>query len=678
MQRSRFARFARQDAGQSLIIVALMFAILMGAGAMALDIGRFYAERRFIQGAVDAAALACAISYSQTGDVATAWTAGDNVLQQRNLQKNPLGITVTYAPRGAETYDLNIAAPVNLNSGILPISVPSTGCRVAITAVVPTYLIKVISPSLNTISMTTRAYAKAKGGFLPSVVKRYLNPGDTDDNPTDDGSNEFVDTTAAEFNDSACHAGSNYAPSCVRAATTTPGREIVLFGASQKASNDASFRGYIALDVRNFSDANPPNSSSLLHDSYNGVAPDASVNTLKSFEATWIGEGYPGPDICAVEENEFDKCAQIAAINGSSSGIFVDWYNQYFRVGDIAMFQLYDGTVKSVPDFTFTPPALTVPANGAIGVRTVPFTMSSQFAASASNICSELVKDDGTLTYGPGDTTGKNPFGTGAVTTNDTSGSCTGTAAGNFSSNPTPSGVSSYSQTWQGMTIAGGQQGIYQAFVRGTASAPYASRVHAYPVKVVVSGQTTEYDIGSSQSQQSTSMAGLPATVSWNIVVGAGVGAARWQTSGASQDGPITVSWESCPRSDDPTPTVLGCYITTVGTTSTSITAGNTVVVTAQTSGVATQKTYTGWVRTVGSDRFGHPVVKLWPVRLDVDQQTGGTTSYVDVIGFAAYRITALDSNDVYGRAVTGTFRDPNDPALAIGKKIYLVPWETP
>ena len=655
-----------------------MFAVLMGGGAMALDIGRFYAERRFIQSAVDAAALACAINYSQTGDAAAAWTAGDNVLQLRNLNKNPLGIAVSYSTRGSETYDANVTADQNLNSGILPVTTSGRGCRVAITAAVPTFLIKAISPALNTISMTTRAFAKAKGGFLPSVVKRYLNSSDTDDNPTDDGSNEFVDTTAQEGFDSACHAGSNYAPSCVAATTTTPGREVVLFGASQKASNDASFRGYVALDVRNFSDASPPGSSNLIHDSYNGVAPDASVNTLKSFEATWIGEGYPGPDVCIVDSANFDKCAQIAVINGSSSGIFVDWYNQYFRVGDIAMFQLYDGTVKSVPDYTFTPPSLTVPTSGTIASKNVAFTMSSQFAASFSNICTDVVRDDGTLTYGPGDTTGKNPFNTGAITTNDTSGSCTGTAVGNFSSNPTPSGVSTYNQTWQNMSVTGGQPGIYQAFIRGTASAPYASRIHSFPVKVIVDGQVPEYEIIASQSQQSTTMAGLPTTISWNIVVGTGTGAAKWLTSGASQDGPITVSWESCPRSDDATPTVLSCYINTVGTTSTTITAGNTVAVTVQTSGVATQKSYTGWVRSVGNDRTGHPVVKLWPVRLDVDQQTGGTTSYVDVIGFAAYQITKIDSNDVYGRAVTGAHLDPSDGALAVGKKIYLVPWETP
>ena len=670
--------FARQETGQSIVLVALMFAVLMASGAMALDIGRFYSERRFIQGAVDASALACAIKYSQTGDVAQAWSAGDAVLRQRNLNKNPLGIGVIYAARGSETYDQNIVSDQNLNSGILPVHVQGTGCRVAITVDVPTYLIKVVSPSLNTISMTTRAYAKAKGGFLPSVVKRYLNTGDADDNPTDDGSNEFVDTTAAEGFDSACHAGSNYAPSCIPASTSTPGREIVLFGASQPATNDSSFRGYIGLDVRNFSDANPPNSNNLLHDSYNGVAPDASINTLKDFEGAWIGEGYPGPDICVVQSANFDKCAQLAVINGSSSGIFVDWYNQFFRPGDIGMFQLYDGTVKTVPDFTMSPPSLSIPNNGTIPAKTVPYTMSSQFAASQSAICTQIIPDDGTVTSGPGDTTGRNPFLNGHITLAGGA-SCAGSGVGNFSSNPTPSYVSTYNQTWQNMTASNvsADQGIYQVFLRGTASAPYASRVHDYVVDVVVSSQAREFYVDTSDSTLSSTLTGLPATISWNITVRVDKGGqTRWT---AGQDGDVTVRWESCPRSDDASPIVLTCYIDTLGNTSRTITPTNTVAVTALTAGASSQHSYTGWIRALGTDRNGHPVNKLWKVRLDVDQSgTGSTTEYVDVVGYAAYRITRLDSNDVYGRAVTAAYLDPNDPALAIGKKIYLVPWETP
>ena len=68
----------------------------------------------------------------------------------------------------------------------------------------------------------------------------------------------------------------------------------------------------------------------------------------------------------------------------------------------------------------------------------------------------------------------------------------------------------------------------------------------------------------------------------------------------------------------------------------------------------------------------------LFEVTVAVSVVAGGVTSYVDVIGYAAFRITAIDSNDVTGVAISPAVYDPNDSALAIGRKIRLVPWETP
>jgi hypothetical protein len=34
--------FVRQDAGQTVVLVALMFTVLMGFSALGIDIGRFY------------------------------------------------------------------------------------------------------------------------------------------------------------------------------------------------------------------------------------------------------------------------------------------------------------------------------------------------------------------------------------------------------------------------------------------------------------------------------------------------------------------------------------------------------------------------------------------------------------------------------------------------------------
>src|SRR6266545_791495 len=99
--------FARDDAGQTVVLVALMFTVLMGFAALGFDV---------------------------------------------------------------------IVEPHNLIDGILPVTTNGRGCRVAITVAVPTFLIKIISPALNTITMTTQGYAKSKSGMLPTVVTRYANP----------------------------------------------------------------------------------------------------------------------------------------------------------------------------------------------------------------------------------------------------------------------------------------------------------------------------------------------------------------------------------------------------------------------------------------------------------------------------------------------------------------------
>lgn len=666
------ARFIAREGGQSVVLVALMFTVLLAGGAMGIDVGRFYAERRFVQSAVDAAALVCARTYAQTGRADYAWDAADRLMRDRNKLHNPLGLTIRYAERGEEDYD-GSSVPLHLVSGILP--VPS-GCRVAVTMQVPTYVIKVISPALNTISMTTRAYAKAKGGLLPSVVKRYENTSDTDG--VDDGTaNEFIDHTMAAGYDHSCTVSNP--TGCTLASVGQPGEEFVVFGANQKANNDSSFRGYIGLDIRDFS---TEIDGVQVHQSYNNVPQDATVNTLKDYEASWINEGYPGPDICIVTPANFQPCAQIAAINGSSSGIFVDNYQQYMQalsagIGDILLFQLYDGTVKTVPDFALNPPVLNVPTGGLITPTTVPYSYSNQFAASTSQICSEVIPDNGSATNGGGDTTGKNPFVTGAIPLVAGSGTCPGLGADTFVINPTPvpAGANGYNQTWSPGAAVGAQQGIYEVFVRGSASAPYSSRIHSFPVKVVVGGQSTEYRTTASTVQQSISTSpSLPTTVTFNTVTDPGSGSNKWQTTGASADGPITVAWESCPRSGA---VVLSCYIGSPGTTSTTVTAGATVPMLVNPSGAVTHTSYFGWVRTTALDRSGHPVVHLWEVTLDVDQATGGTTDYVDVIGYAAFQITQITANDVYGKAVSGAYYDPNDPALIIAKKIVLVPWET-
>jgi len=681
------------EGGQTIVLVALLFVMLMGFAALSLDVGRFYAERRYLQNAVDSAALACARTYSQGGTVASAWNAADNILQHFNLKGDPIGAAITYPGAGDQVggytatlvYSNNVVADQNLTGGIKPIATP-LGCRVAITVNVPTYFIKLVQPTLSQIGMVTKAYATSKGGFLPSVAFKYSNgPG-----PGDGSTSNFINWTMRgppvggtgdQGLDYQCTTTSD--AGCTAASPANPGREHVIFGEDAKASNDSNFRGYVALDVRDFQTtdgASPPN---LIHQTYNGVANNADANTLKSFEAQWIGGGYPGPDICAVTPGSFDRCAEIATIDGASAGLFVSEYDQFFHVGDTLLLQLYDGTVKTVPDFTMTAPSIAVPRSATVPTSTVAYTMNSQFAASTSVINTEVYFDDGTLTNGAGDPSGSNPFMTNALA------SCVDTSpptgrhnCGTMSVNPTPPQQSTYNQTWSGMTSVNAVKGIYLAFLRGNATAPYDARQHDSIVTLTVDGQTHDFNLGGGGATVNVAAAGTQAN--FPLKIRDGSGSSAWN-GGANS---IKLTWERCPSiisTATGLPTaVLACMINGSAST-TFVTAdvgsGSTVQATfnVDTTSASPNTAYTGWIRAYGEDGSHAPVNHLYQVIVDVGvTSAGGVQNYVDVIGYAAFKITAISSNDVSGQAISSAVYDPNDPLLAVAKKIRLVPWETP
>jgi hypothetical protein len=98
-----------------------------------------------------------------------------------------------------------------------------------------------------------------------------------------------------------------------------------------------------------------------------------------------------------------------------------------------------------------------------------------------------------------------------------------------------------------------------------------------------------------------------------------------------------------------------------------------------QTTLARTGEVYKGWVRETGLDDVTNKrVTHLLEVTLEVGIVAGGATQYADILGYTVFEITAINSNDVTGRAITGAYSDPNDPALAIGRKFRLVPWEEP
>ena len=79
-------------------------------------------------------------------------------------------------------------------------------------------------------------------------------------------------------------------------------------------------------------------------------------------------------------------------------------------------------------------------------------------------------------------------------------------------------------------------------------------------------------------------------------------------------------------------------------------------------------------IRATGTNSDGQTVTRLVPIVLDI--ATAGTSSeYVDIMGFAVFRITSIDSNIVFGYAISGVYADMNDSNLRRGQVARLVPW---
>jgi len=80
----------RDQPGQVLVLFAMSMVVIMAAAGLAFDIGRFYSEKRFLQNAADAGALAVANALIRGESNTVAEADGRDVLT-RNLIGSPTG-----------------------------------------------------------------------------------------------------------------------------------------------------------------------------------------------------------------------------------------------------------------------------------------------------------------------------------------------------------------------------------------------------------------------------------------------------------------------------------------------------------------------------------------------------------------------------------------------------------
>jgi Flp pilus assembly protein TadG len=630
---------ARTTRGQVLVLFALsMVAIMAGAG-LAFDVGRFYSEKRFLQNAADAGALAVANALIRGLSNSAAEAEGRDVLA-RNLLASPTGTIASVAL--TPQYETGHAGePSYLKSGIL---ISGGDVRVAVKSDVTYTFGRVIG--LGSATIGGKARVKTIGDLLPIAVRHYINaPGPFAGAvaPCDGNPNQFQDlvstantsclgsSTDASLR-STPNPGSAFDPSAPDGDPVNHGPIISLVGQGASPSNGVSFRGFVSLDIRNFQYQSPP--SNVF---YNGVTTGTNANTLKALEAGWVATGYPGPDFPPATSPP-DPNDQVGIIDGNSSGIVVDAINQRYDPGAEILAAVYSGTVQSIPDFSYTV-ARTATINTNQN-RDGAITMNVTKNASFTGVVSTSAFPDW------GDPA--NPWGTTLTPMT-------------FSPSPlSPDGT----VTWTTFQTSGAPQGVYTVWIQGHSSDPVLLD-HYYPVGISIGNVNRDFTTGSGAAIYIPSTGGTSATT---------LGVSTPNMNGTYFGGTVDLSLEGGAGSLGVLPAGIGAL--SVNPSSITLNKGTAQTVTISVNGGSLGPgVYSLTLRVTGTNGSGQPVTRLVPITVAI--ATASTTNdYVDILGFTTFRITSMDSNAVYGYAISGVYADMNDPALRRGQVARLVPWD--
>lgn len=612
--------------------------VIMAAAGLAFDIGRFYSEKRFLQNAADAGALAVANALIRGESNTDAEAEGRDVLT-RNLMGSPTGTVATVAT--TPEYETGHAGDASyLTSGIV---ISGGVVRVAIKSDVTYTFGRTIG--LGSARVGGRAMVKTVGDLLPIAVRHYINaPGPFAGAvaPCDGNTNHFQDLVATantsclgSVSDASLRStpnpGAAFNPSVPDDDPVNHGPIIALVGQGASPSNAASFRGFVALDIRNFQYASPP--SNVF---YNGVTAGTNANTLKAMEAGWVATGYPGPDFPPVTVPP-DPNDQVGIIDGNSSGIVVDAINARYDPGAEILAAVYSGTVSSIPDFSYA-----VPSTATINTnqnRNGSVTMSVTRNASFTGVVSTSAFPNwGEVAH---------PWGTTLVPMT-------------FTPSPlTPDGT----VTWSTFQTTGAPQGVYTVWIQGHSSSPVLLD-HFYPVGISIGSVNRDFSTSGGAAVLIPSTGGSGSTT---------VTVSTSNTNGTYFGGTVSLSVEGGPDANGVLPTGIGAVSVSPSTITLDKGTSQTATVSVN-GGTLGPGVYQLTLRVTGTNSAGQIVTRMVPINVAI--ATASTSNeYVDILGFTTFRITSMDSNAVYGYAISGVYADMNDPALRRGQVARLVPW---
>ena len=652
--------------GQVLVLFAILLTILLAFAGLAIDIGRQVSERRHVQTAADAGVLAACRELIAGHSDSAAATAGRQVALA-NLQHSPAAATATIASPAAYE-DENGSGSIDADELVSGVVIAGTTVRVAIESVVDTTVARVIG--VGTLETGARARCDLQGRpSVPIVARRYANPSGP--------AHGFVDhvatlgTSGDGVVDDVDPRGYN---GRIPASEGAPGPVFSIYGNESKAHNDSSFRGFIALDIRNF----------LGDDTrvyYNGVTSTMTDQTLKDEEGEYLVTGYPGPALPPVSTPAGGD-TQIAALSGNSTSFVVQQFDDAFKIGDRILLAVYDSIVMEVPDFSLSPPVLIDLPSTTVAPFDGPSFEVSRNHDFLSTVTMHLHGDADAAAAGhPAFDLVPNP-------------SVTPPAAGDISEpvwstnvfEPSTSGTEVEMNDFQTNAVP---PGIYSVWLEGHSGDPYYQRRRVpVPVRIQTDGNndgdyndgvdvkvTRDFSLSPSVLDGSTGAIGSP--ISMPIYVSTTTANGTKWDGGASVETPVALSWDPASFSDcglDAAVESIGVGSITFSATSVTPTAAGALsTLTINTTGLSTG-CYLFTLRAYGTNGDGQPVTHLQTVRFTV-ATTETTGQYVDVIGFSVFEIMDITSNDIMGRAVSGVYADPNDPGLRRAQRARLVPW---
>lgn len=634
-----------RDRGQVLVVFALGVAGLLAAAGVAIDVGRFYSERRFLQNAADAAALAAANALIRGESYVDAEAEARSSLA-RNFLGDPNGIVASLPPVTPEYESGHAGDAAYLSNGIV---ISGGDVRVAVANSINYTFGRAVG--LDRAPIGARARVKLEGQLLPIAVRHYVNsPGqDTGIYPCIDDERAFMDffstaETACLGSDTnsalriAPNPGAAFDPITPDGDRLNHGPIVAILGDGATPDNGADFRGYIALDVRNFA-----NTTSQLY--YNEVDPSTTSSTLKDLEAQWlIRGGYPGPLFPPIISPP-DPNDQVATMSGNSTGAGITAFNTRFGPGDHILVAVYSGVTLEIPDFSMAAPStIALPTTGTLA-------NAGSFKVGRNQSFSGTV----TLTTVADSGDPANPMVTGTL--------LGGATPITYSPNDvTPSLGSGEVVSMLNVSTSGAGNGIYTLWLRGEAGSPYLS-VKYKPFAVNVGSVSRDFTTSLSSSEEFVASG---ADVTFGLTI---------KRSGPAFGGAgVTLSLEALPGETLP----IGLGAVTFSPSNVNPSSNGTASTLTINSGTVAPGQYDLVIRATGmnGDSPGRQVTHLLPIRLDVaTASAGGNQQYVDISGFAVMRVVQGDANTIQAYAITPVIADLNDPQLRRGQVARLVPW---